>query len=58
MDFYSNFERMEMSRGSVGSLKFQKIFTNPLGFSNITFYCLGAELMIWWSATKLNLLPL
>jgi hypothetical protein len=38
LDVYSNFERMQMSTNSVESLKFQRNFTNPLGFGCITSY--------------------
>jgi hypothetical protein len=38
MDVCSSFERMEMTRDNVGSLKFWRNFTNPLGFGNKTFY--------------------
>jgi len=38
MDICNNFERMEESRDSVGSLKSKRNFTNPLGFGSITSY--------------------
>jgi hypothetical protein len=38
MDVCSSFERMEVSRDSVGSLKFKKKFTNPFGYGSTTCY--------------------
>ncbi len=38
LDDCSIFERMEMSKDSVGSLKSYKNFTNPFGFSSTTSY--------------------
>jgi hypothetical protein len=38
LDVCNTFERMEMNRDSVGSLKSLKNFTNPLKFDNIISY--------------------
>ncbi len=49
-DVYSTSEKMEMNRNNVGSLKSERNFTNPLGFSSTTSYCVNAKLRIWWAS--------
>jgi hypothetical protein len=38
LDVCSTFERMELNRDNVGSLKSQRSFTNPLQFGNTISY--------------------
>jgi len=43
MDIYSSFEKMKMSKDSVGTLKSLKKFTNPLKFGSTTSYWFGCK---------------